>query len=94
MKSIVITAPDDIFSQTVDALAYSGGYRDVVEDNDNLKLAFAKEELIKLLADRVKDYARMTIRQQAMMQTEKVIETTIGQISAYYPDIKVEIKDE
>lgn len=94
MKSIVISSPDEIFLQTVNALAYSGGYKDVEEDNDNLKLAFAKEELIKLLADRVKDYARMTIRQEVMKQTEQTIQATIEKISSYYPDILVEVKEE
>lgn len=92
MKSITITSPDEIFSKSVDALAYLGGYKDVVDDNDNLKLEFAKEQLITLLGDKVLEYTRQQIRTQAQTTIEATIITAFEQIAATRPSIDVTIE--
>ena len=92
MKNLTITAPDEIFNQSVDALAYLGGYVDVDENNDTLKLEFAKEQLITVLGDKVREYARQQIRKQAQVTIETTINTTFEQIAATWPSIVVNVE--
>lgn len=92
MKNLTITAPDEIFNQSVDALAYLGGYVDVDENNDTLKLEFAKEQLIATLGDKVIEYARQQIRKQAQVTIEATINTAFEQIAATRPSIIVDVE--
>lgn len=92
MKNLTITAPDEIFNQSVDALAYLGGYVDVDENNDTLKLEFAKEQLITVLADKVREYTRQQIRKQAQVTIEATINTAFEQIAATRPSIIVDVE--
>ncbi len=94
MKTISISSPDDIFQQTVNALAYLANYQDQTEDNENLKLAFAKDQLIILLGDKVREYVHQQIRQQAEQQIQQTIKSTFDLIASTYPTILVEVKDE
>ncbi len=91
MKSITITSPEEIFQKTVDSLCYLGGYVDIQEDNDNLKLNFAKEQLIKLLGDKIREYIKMQIRQIAQIQVEQTIQQANQQIADTYSTISIEI---
>lgn len=92
MKSLTITSPDEIFNKSVDALAYLGGYVDVVDNNDALKLEFAKEQLITLLGDKVCEHTRQQIRTQAQATIEATVATAFEQIAATKPLIDVTIE--
>jgi hypothetical protein len=94
MKKLTITAPDAIFDQTVNSLAYMGGWADVIDDPENEanKLAFAKERLIVLLGDQNREYAARQIRQAGQAQIQATVETVFGQIAATYPEIQVTIE--
>ena len=90
MKTLTITAPDAIFDQTVNALAYAGGWADVAGDPENEanKLSFAKERLIVLLGDQNREYAAQQIRRAGQAQIQATIETAFGQIAKTYPEIQ------
>lgn len=96
MKTLTITAPDEIFDQTVNALAYLGGWADLSDDPDNeaKKLAFAKERLIVLLGDQNREYVSQQIRQTAQSQIQATIASAFEQIAATYPAIVVEVGSE
>ena len=85
MKSITITAPDEIFDQTVLALTseFTG------EEADRLE--FAKEQLILILGDKIREYARQQIRSQAQATVEATVAAAFEQIAATRPDIQVTI---
>lgn len=93
MKTLTITAPDEIFDQTVNALAYIGGWVDVPSDPENAanKLAFAKERLIVLLGDQNREYATQQIRRAGQAQIQAAIDGTFEQIAATYPEIQITI---
>jgi hypothetical protein len=71
-----------------------GGYQDVDTDNDTAKLEFAKERLIALLADRVREYAQLQIRKQAQTTIQSTIAAAFEQIAATRPFINVTIENE
>ncbi len=85
MKSLTITAPDEIFDQTV--LALASGFTGEEAD----RLEFAKEQLITMLADKVREYARQQIRNQAQATIEATVAAAFEQIAATRPDIQVTI---
>lgn len=87
MKTLTITAPDDIFDQTVDALCFTGGYGGDTEG----KLAFAKEHLITILGDVTRQYAQQQIRQSAQRQIQESIEASHAAIAATYDVIAVDV---
>ena len=94
MKNLTITSPDEIFAQTVDSLAYLGGYVDVEKDNDTLKLEFAKEQLILILGDKIREYTRVQIRQAAQATVEQTVATAFEAIASTRPYISVAVTTE
>lgn len=77
MKSITITAPDDIFDQTVMAMA-----DDFTGDDETERLEFAKEKLIAMLGEKVKEHYRRQIRQAAQETVELATSNAISDINA------------
>lgn len=88
MKTLTITAPDAIFDKTVDALCSLGGY------SDGDRLEFAKEQLVMLLGDKVREYAARQIRQAGQEKIQATIQATNAEIAKTRDTIVVDIKAE
>lgn len=91
MKTLSITAPDEIFNQTVEALCHRGGYSGDAADSA-AKLVFSQEQVITLLNDVTRDYAAYQIRQSAQQQAQTAILAANAQIAATRPDIVVAVE--
>lgn len=87
MKTLTLSAPDEIFDQTVDALCFTGGYGGDTEG----KLAFAKEQLITILGDVTRQHAQQQIRQSAQQQIQASIEAAHAAIAVTYDFIAVDV---
>jgi hypothetical protein len=85
MKTLTITAPDEIFDQTVTALCALGGY------SDGDRLEFAKDQLILLLGDKVREYARQQIRHAGQETIQATIQVAYAEIAKTRETIIVEI---
>lgn len=81
MKTVSISAPDETFDQTVEALCFTGGYNGDPLDGV-AKLEFAKEQLVMMLGDRNRDYARSQIRQATAAAADLQITAALEQIAA------------
>lgn len=88
MKTLIITAPDAIFDQTVTALCALGGY------SDGDPLEFAKEQLVSLLGDKVREYAGQQIRRAGQDKIQATIQAAHAEIAKTRPEIVVDIKAE
>ena len=91
MKTVSLSAPDDTFDATVEALCFCGGYGGAPDD-PNAKLEFAKEQLVTLLVDKNREYARSQIRTAAAVQADIQIAAALNQIAATQDTIIVTIE--
>ncbi len=90
MKTLTVSAPDEIFDQTIEALCFTGGYNGDPTDAD-AKLAFAKEQVITLLGDANRQYAAQQIRKVAMAQAELAINSAFEQIMATHDSVVIDV---
>lgn len=88
VKTLTITAPEAVFDQTVQALAYKSGN---VTDDPVQMLEFAKEQLITELGDIAKNHVSFLIRRAATQQAEQAISAAADQITATRDSIQITV---